>query len=38
MDRKYDQELNNFTARFAHYDNYVNEATEANLTGEWRDH
>lgn len=34
MDDVYNQEPDSFTAQIVHYDNYINEETEANITRE----
>ena len=34
MDGVYNQELDSFTTQIVHYDNYINEETKANITGE----
>lgn len=34
MDNFYNQEPDSFTAQIVHYDNYINEETEANITRE----
>lgn len=34
MDEKYDKELNNFTVRFIHYNDYIDQEADANISRE----